>query len=194
MHDNMTSHHRSPHPMDLRRRDPVVGTISVDAGLHAACAPFMDSVHTTRCCVFACCAAHTLRRSDQSQVVCPDLPHGDVRLCRRRRLPSLRHRRRPFMRPSTNGLWFLVILTGAWFLLHPVRPFCLTPSASSTAFYRTDRDPSYHPVSLFPVAQLAPTDRATHRCLTAVCHCLNYHPPLTLRHKYNCQVAVIKVT
>ena len=103
MHDNMTSHHRSPHPTDLRRRDPVVGTISVDAGLHAACAPFMDSVHITRCCVFACCAAHP--RSDQSQVVCPDLPHGDVRLCRRRRLPSLRHPETLHATTSTNALW-----------------------------------------------------------------------------------------
>ena len=147
MHDNMTSHHRSPHPTDLRRRDPVVGTISVDAGLHAACAPFMDSVHITRCCVFACCAAHP--RSDQSQVVCPDLPHGDVRLCRRRRLPSLRHRRRPFMRPSTNGLWFLVILiTSAWCVLYPVRPFCNIFCELHS--FLPHRHPSYHPVSLCP--------------------------------------------
>ena len=62
------------------------------------------------------------------------------------------------MRPSTNGLWFLVILiTSAWFLLHPVRPFfCNTFRELHT--FLPHRHPLYHPVSLCPCRTAAHTN------------------------------------
>ena len=133
-----------------------------------------------------------LTRVHEPRVVCRLLAHGDVvASVRRQRLssltatvedPSCDHQ------PMVCGSLSSSPHTGAWFLLHPVRPFCLTPSASSTAFYRTDihRPPG---VAL-PSCRTARAHRPRH---TSLPYCLNYmyHPPLTLRHKYNCQVTVI---
>ena len=106
------------------------------------------------------------------------LPHGDVvASVRRRRLPSLCHRRRPINHCSVvprHPYQCLVLL------LYPVRPFCSTFRELHS--FLPHRNPSYHPVSLCPCRTLAPTDCTTIRCLTAVCYCLDYLPPL--RHSY----------
>ena len=103
-----------------------------------------------------------------------------------RRLPSLHHRRRP-IDPSCDHQPMVYVSSSS---------SSVTPSASSTQLFTAPPHPLlYHPVSLCPCRTaahtLAPTDRTTNRCLTAVCHCLNYHPPLSLGHTYSCQVTVI---
>ena len=147
----------------------------------------MDSAHITRCCVFACCAAHP--RSDQSQVqvVCPDLPHGDVRLwlcavadgCHLFATagdPSCDHQPMVCGFSSSSSLMFGVCCT----LCAP----SVTSSASFTAFYRTATSIVSPGVVVSLCRTLASIDCATSRCLTAVCHFPNNLSPLTLAHKY----------
>jgi hypothetical protein len=141
----------------------------------------------TRSALFVCCVAHP--RSDLSTLVYTSgvhelslLPHGDVvRLCVADGYHLFATAGDPSCdKTSTNALWFRVILISAWCLLYPVRPFCSTFRELHS--FLPHRNPSYHPVSLCPCRTLAPTDRATIRCLTAVCYCLDYLPPL--RHSY----------